>query len=189
MQMSMHFLASIRRSSRLRKSIAFKLLCYKRVAKKCDALLLTSTDASVDSRIELAMTSQKSISNRLLLGAIFFGLNLLCFMGIAHGRHVERHTRVNYSHVPAHGTGRVGSRSGWVGHVITYDSLIDCASQIPLVHGVTAGPSATPLAALISVRTALPRPTMTTELLAHENVLALGSAPRAPGRGRAPPVA
>ena len=141
------------------------------------------------------MTSQKSISNRLLFGAIFFGLNLLCFMGVAHGPGVEHHTRVNYSHVPAHGTGRAGSRNGWVGQVVTYDSLIDHDSQIHLVHGVTAGPSTTPLAsisgtavALISGTAALPRPTAIVELLARENVLALGSAPRAPGLGRAPPV-
>ena len=151
--------------------------------------LLTSGEASVDSRIQLAMTWNKSISNRVLLGAIFFGLNLLCFMGIAHGRHAERHTRVNYSYVPAHGTGRVGSRSGWVGHVVTYDSLIDVASQASLVHGVTAGPSAAPQAALVTVAAALPRPTAIVELLARENVMALGSAPRAPGLGRAPPVA
>jgi hypothetical protein len=135
------------------------------------------------------MELKKSISNRVLLGAIFFGLNLLCFIGISHGRHAERHTRVNYSYVPAHGTGRIGSRSGWVGHVITYDSLIDVASHAPLVQGVAVGASATPQAALIAIAPALLRPTAIVELLARENVVALGSAPRAPGLGRAPPVA
>jgi hypothetical protein len=150
---------------------------------------LTSAEASVDSPTKLAMTSKKSISNRVLLGAIFFGLNLLCFMGIVHGRHAERHTRVNYSYVPAHGTGRVGSRSGWAGRVVTYDSLIDDASHASLVHGVILGPSATPQTALVAAAPALPRPTAIVELLARENVMALGSAPRAPGLGRAPPVA
>ncbi|HMH15883.1 MAG TPA: hypothetical protein VK578_22480 [Edaphobacter sp.] len=135
------------------------------------------------------MILKKSISNRVLLGAIFFGLNLLCFIGISHGRHAERHARVNYSYVPAHGTGRIGSRSGWVGHVVTYDSLIDVASRSSLVHGVTVGSSATPQAALAAVAPALLRPTAIVELLARENVVALGSAPRAPGLGRAPPVA
>jgi hypothetical protein len=135
------------------------------------------------------MESKKSISNRVLFGAIFFGLNLLCFIGISHGRHAERHTRVNYSYVPAHGTGRIGSRSGWVGQVITYDSMIDVVSQPPLVHGVTVGASTTPQVALIAIAPALLRSTAIVELLARENVVALGSAPRAPGLGRAPPVA
>lgn len=112
-------------------------------------------------------------------------------MGVAHGRQVERHTRVNYLNVP-HGTGRVGSRSGWSGTVVTYDSLIGHMTHAPsahgLAHGVTAGPASTPHAALISVAAALLRPTKMVELLARENVLALGSAPRAPGLARAPPV-
>jgi hypothetical protein len=135
------------------------------------------------------MTRQKSLSNRLLLGAIFFGLNLLCFMGVAHGRGVERHTRVNYSLVPAHRTGRVRSCHGWAGTVIVHDSLIEHASQIPNTDGMAAGASATPDAALVSVGVALLRPTMLTEPLACENLLALGSAPRAPGLGRGPPLA
>ena len=94
------------------------------------------------------MTRQKSLSNWLLLGAIFFGLNLLCFMCIAHGRGVEHHTRVNYSHVPVHRTGRVRSCDEWSGTVIVYDSLIDHASQIPNADGKAAGAAATPHAAL-----------------------------------------
>jgi hypothetical protein len=132
------------------------------------------------------MTRHRSLSNWLLLGAIFFGLNLLCFMGIAHGRGVEHHTRVNYSHVPPHRTGRVRSRDGWSGSVIVYD-LIDHASQIPNARGTAAGGGATPYAALLSVGVTLLRPTMATEPLAREYVLALGSAPRASGLGRGPP--
>jgi hypothetical protein len=135
------------------------------------------------------MTRQKSLSNRLLLGAIFFGLNLLCFMGIAHGRGVERHTRVNYSLAPTHRTGRVRSCDGWSGTVIVYESLIDHASEIPNADGIAAGAAATPHAALVSAVVTLLRPTMVTEPLARENVLALGSAPRAPGLGRGPPPA
>lgn len=134
------------------------------------------------------MTRQKSLSNWLLSVAIFFGLNLLCFMCIAHGRGVEHHTRVNYSHVPGHRTGRVGSRDGWSGTVIFYDSLIDHASQIPNADGKAAGAAATPHAALGSAGVTLLRPTMVTEPLGRENVLALGSDPRAPGLGRGPPA-
>ena len=123
-----------------------------------------------------------------MFSAIFLGLNLLCFLGVVHGRNVERHTRVNYSNVPAHRTGRVGSRDGWAGIVIVYDSLIDHDSQIPTADGITTGASTTPHAALVRVAAALLRPTMMTEPLARENVLALGSAPRAPGLGRGPPA-
>jgi hypothetical protein len=133
------------------------------------------------------MTRQKSISNWLLSGALFFGLNLLCFICIAHGRGVEHHTRVNYSHVPAHRTGRVRSRDGWPGTVIVYDSLIDHAPQIPNADGIAAGAAATPYAALVAVGVTLLRPTMVTEPLARESVPVLGSAPRASGLGRGPP--
>ena len=139
---------------------------------------------------KLAMASQKSISNRVLLGAIFFGLNLLCFMGIVHGRHAERHARVNYSQIPAHRAGRAGSRGKAAdGHTVTGDSVIDGASQASSTRGAVAGPVVMPQAALVTVAVSLPRPTTTVELLARENVMALGSAPRAPGLGRAPPVA
>jgi hypothetical protein len=134
------------------------------------------------------MTRQNPFRTGLLLGAIFFGLNLLCFMGIAHGRGVERHTRVNYSLAPAHRAGRVRSRDGWSGTVIVYDSLINHASQIPNADGMAAGAPATPHAALVSAGVTLLRPTMVTEPLARENV-ALGSAPRATGLGRGPPSA
>jgi hypothetical protein len=137
----------------------------------------------------LDITRQKVLSNWLLLSAIIFGLNLLCFMGIAHGRGVEHHTRVNYSHVPAHRTGRVGSRDGWPDTVIVYDSLIDHASQTPTADGITAGASATPHAVLVKTAAVLPLPTQVAEPRARENVLALGSAPRAPGLGRGPPSA
>ena len=133
------------------------------------------------------MTRQKSISNWLLSGSIFFGLNLLCFICIAHGRGVEHHTRVNYSHVPAHRTGRVRSRDGWSGTVIVYDSLIDHASRIPNADGMAAGSAGTPYAALVAVAVTLLRPTMATEPLACKNELARGSAPRTPGLGRGPP--
>jgi hypothetical protein len=134
------------------------------------------------------MTRQRSLSSRLLFGTIFFGLNLLCLLSMEHGPGVEHHTRVNYSLVPAHRTGRVRSGDGWSGTVIVYDSLIDHAAQIPNADGRAAGATATPDAELVSV-VALLRPTVVTEPLARENVPALGSAPRAPGLARGPPPA
>ena len=144
------------------------------------------------------MTLRKSISNKFLLGAIFFGLNVLCFVGVAHGRHAHRHTRVNYSHIPAPGTGRAGSRSGRSETVFAVDLQVEHATAAyearPGTHGahaerVTAGPLTTSVVALPVMPPELERPAFMAELLARENVLALGSAPRAPSRGRAPPVA
>ena len=138
------------------------------------------------------MTRHKPISNRLLLGVIFAGLNLLCFLGIAHGRHVVHYTKVNYSHVPAHGMGRSGSRSGRPELIAAVDAaidhaVIDHAPQARLVKA--AGPTVVaPQVVLVAVAFSLPRPEDQTELLARENVLALGSAPRAPGLGRGPPA-
>ena len=138
------------------------------------------------------MTRHKPISNRLLLGVIFAGLNLLCFLGIAHGRHVVHYTKVNYSHVPAHGMGRSGSRSGRPELIAAVDAaidhaVIDHAPQARLVKA--AGPTVVaPQVVPVAVAFSLPRPEDRTELLARENVLALGSAPRAPGLGRGPPA-
>lgn len=154
---------------------------------------LTSEWASVNCKVLLAMNWPKVISRRLLLAAIFVGLNALCFLGVAHGHHVMRHTRVNYSHIPAH-AGR-GSREGRSGLIAAVDSHADevVATQAVSARLVMHLPAAssTPAPAVIpSPSKMLPRPEQQTELLiARENVLALGSAPRAPGLGRAPPVA
>jgi hypothetical protein len=140
------------------------------------------------------MNRQKAISNRLLLGAIFTGLNLLCFLGIMHGRHVVHHTRLNYSHVTAHGPRRSGSRNDRSSTVIAADAVVDHAvlamsSGSHVAKDLQGGSSVTPQIAVAPVQFALPVPEKNIELLARENVLALGSAPRAPGLGRAPPVA
>lgn len=139
------------------------------------------------------MMRQKSISDRLLLGAIFFGLNLLCFLGIMHGHHVVHHTRVNYSHIPAHATRRVGSRSGRDSVAFTVDatfdhSAIDHSPKVTLSKASSAGNTIFAPVAVAAAAFVLPRPEGRTEPLAQENVIALGSAPRAPGLGRAPPI-
>jgi hypothetical protein len=138
------------------------------------------------------MVHRKPISSRLLFSAIFVGLNLLCFMGIMHGRHVVQHTRVNYSHIPAHGPRRAGGRTGRESVVAAIDAVIDHAivDHMPksaLSMGAFAGPAAGAQVAIITAAFVLPAPEEAMEPLAHENVLALGSAPRAPGLGRAPP--
>lgn len=134
---------------------------------------------------------RKLISRNILFGVIFAGLNLLCFMGALHGHRVVHHTRINYSHVPVQGTRRSGARTGIVASV---DALVEhavvihpAASQaLSLAH---VGSSAPSHVAIVPARLVLPVPDGPVELLARENVLALGSAPRAPGLGRAPPTA
>ena len=138
------------------------------------------------------MPHHKAISQRLLIAAIFVGLNALCFLGVAHGRHVHRHTRVNYSHIPGHSS-RSGSRDSSSGLVATVDlpDHIDLAITAQVHQVVVLSASSTPApAAHPPASPMLVHPEENIEpLLVRENVLALGSAPRAPGLGRAPPVA
>jgi len=133
----------------------------------------------------------KPISHKLLFGVIFAGLNLLCFMGVWHGQKVVDRTRINYSHVPAQGSRRSGARPGIIASV---DAVVEHAvvlhpsdrQALSLTHTHFYAPS---VVAVAPVRLVLPVPEGNVELLARENVLALGSAPRAPGLGRAPPTA
>ena len=88
--------------------------------------------------------------------------------------------------------GRPGSRSGRPELIAAVEAVIDHAvidhaPQSRLVKA--AGPAVvSPQAVLVAVAFSLPRPEDRTELLTRENVLALGSAPRAPGLGRGPPA-
>lgn len=135
------------------------------------------------------MIRQKAISHKLLFGAIFAGLNLLCFLGAMHGHKVVHHTRINYSHIPAQGPRRSGAQTGFVASV---DAVVEHAVVIhpSSSQTITQGSSlVAPQVAVASAKFSLPIPEGVTEPLAQENVLALGSAPRAPGLGRAPPVA
>jgi hypothetical protein len=115
-------------------------------------------------------------------------LNLLCFMGMIHGRHVMRHARVNYSHIPPSGMVRVGSRNERSSSMNSAATLIEHASQAPDSPGFSTGPHHVAPTALVTAAAALMRPTFLAELIVRENVVALGSAPRAPGLGRGPPV-
>lgn len=134
------------------------------------------------------MIRQKAISDRLLLGAIFFGLNFLCFLGIAHGHHVTRHT-----HVQVHSSRRAGGRGDYHSVAATVEayldhSVVDHTPQVTLSKAPVAGTMQVQ-PAVISNIPLLPRPEARTEPLSQESVIALGSAPRAPGLGRAPPIA
>lgn len=117
-------------------------------------------------------------------------------MGALHGHRMVHRTRINYSHVPA-----VGTRRSRIGAMVSVDAAVE---HVVVVHlsanqaislsqaGLSLPPhglSLPPHAALAPVRLMLPFPDGPLELLARENVLALGSAPRAPGLGRAPPTA
>ena len=145
------------------------------------------------------MTRRKANSKRLLdglllPGAIFLGLNLLCFLGIMHGQRVVEHTRVNYSHIPAHSPRRAGSSRSDSESVATavlayFDhSIVDHAPQVTLSHSASAA-GVHVQAAVTTALFVLARSEQRTEPLSEENIIALGSAPRAPGLGRAPPIA
>ncbi|MDE1177225.1 MAG: hypothetical protein PW789_11575 [Edaphobacter sp.] len=140
------------------------------------------------------MNRHKAISDRLLLGAIFLGLNLLCFLGILHGQHVFQHTRLNYSHIPVHSTRRAGSsrsesESSATVVVAHFDhSFADHAPKVMLSQG-HPGAGTHIQGAIATAMLRLVRPDGLTEPLADQNVIALGAAPRAPGLGRAPPIA
>ncbi len=138
------------------------------------------------------MPHYKAISQRLLIAAIFVGLNALCFLGVAHGRHVHRHTRVNYSHIPGHFP-RSGSRDSSSQLVATVDMPehvdLAVASQVHQIVVLSSPSTPTPVAHPGAFPVLMYPEENIEPLLARENVLALGSAPRAPGLGRAPPVA
>jgi hypothetical protein len=140
------------------------------------------------------MNTQKTISNRLILGALFAGLNLMCFLGVMYGHRAAHRTRVNYSHIPAHGPRRSGSSSDRSSTVAAVDVTADHAATASLSGSHVAkarhgGSSVVPQLWIASAKLLLPFPGQTMGLLARESVLALGSAPRAPGLGRAPPTA
>jgi hypothetical protein len=136
------------------------------------------------------MNRHKAISNKLLFGAIFTGLNLLCFLGVMHGHKTVHQTRINYSHVPAHGTRRSGTRTGLVASVdaVVGHAVVVHPSDSQSFRVLRAG-SSSPQVAIVAAKLILHRPEEGVRLPARENVLALGNAPRAPGLGRAPPIA
>lgn len=129
----------------------------------------------------------------ILLAALVLGLNVLCLIGWSHGHHVQRHSRVNYSHIPPHGSHRPtvrGNRSS-SGNSATDVHAADHASShvapksrpietLPLMHAAVAMAAA--------VQSFEPQLTSIT-YLRNADVLARGSAPRGPSAPRAPPIA
>lgn len=134
------------------------------------------------------MTARKHISNKLLLGAIFIGLNVLCFVGASHGRHAAQHTRLNYTHITAHGLGRAGSRNSRLSQsVIAVDTMMHRASDSPARH-LGVSPSVHAAHALLAGSHDITAHVPAFALLAQQDPLALCSAPRGPSLGRAPPL-
>jgi hypothetical protein len=139
------------------------------------------------------MHLRRPISRQILLVLLFVGLNVLCVLGVKHGHHVTRHTRVNYSHIPSR-TSRTGSRNDASHFAAAIDVVAD---HIAIEHSLKSSaaklvvaPPANPTGAMAAHSATLPLPDDRSEpLLTQVNVLALGSAPRAPDLGRAPPTA
>ena len=134
------------------------------------------------------MRLKRNISNNLFLVAIFFGLNVLCFLGISHGHHVLQHTHINYSHVPAPCSRRIVSRSGQVNTLDILQTVNDQATQAPSNNG---GPHVPGTGSVLqaSNRITLAVPAYQRQALFPEVFVELGDAQRLPSRGRAPPTA
>jgi hypothetical protein len=142
------------------------------------------------------MVSRSSAFFRVVLVAVLSGLNALCLMGAAQTHSSARRAAVARVDLPA---AILRSRSS------STDALLFAAGPDPFVFSTEPLPSGHLLhVSPPRVMHALPRvsapaslfravcattPEFNETLLARENVLALGGAPRAPGLGRAPPAA
>ena len=143
------------------------------------------------------MVSRISASFRLVLVAVLCGLNATCMVSAApRGRGIKWRARVDVSEMTPVDPGSRSSREDTVSddarlHEI---SLIRANSFAPdlLQHVSHLQPrrvaSRTSTATLSKAGWVF-APTLAASPLARENVVALGSAPRAPGLGRAPPPA
>lgn len=125
-----------------------------------------------------------NLGRTLLLTALVLGLNALGLMSAMHGRHPS-HAKANVTH-GHHGSSRRASRNGGSyadeAHVI--DSHFDSqAKQKP--H--TASHSGA-LVAVIAASPVLFAPEFIDAPLANVDEVARGSAARAPGAARAPPI-
>lgn len=131
----------------------------------------------------------RHLGRNLMLAALVLGLNALCYVGYTHGRHAQHYSRVNYTHVPPHGTHRPTGRGARSQRLNTSDNQaadhieLHVASKSRPMHPVLPMHAMAQLAVLPVVQ-----PETTSEPLALVNVVALGSAPRAPGGSRGPPL-
>jgi hypothetical protein len=143
------------------------------------------------------MVTRLSASFRLVLVAVLCGLNATCTVSAPRGREVTRCATVGVSGMtpvsPRSRSSRAEAVAGDAG--LHQASLVRASSFAPdhLQHvshlQSLRVASRTPTFAALSKAGWVFAPTLAANPLARENVLALGSAPRAPGLGRAPPPA
>lgn len=132
------------------------------------------------------MSLRRHFGRSLMLLALALGLNVLFYFGYTHGHHAVHSSRVNYPHIPPHGSHRPVSRNSRASHG---QGSLDAAHHDSGDTQIT--PKLKPIdfpAYLAAASPALPLPEAIAEPLAEVNVLALGTAPRAPSLGRAPPT-
>jgi len=137
-----------------------------------------------------AMRKTHLLVRTALLMALALGMNLLSYVDIAHGRRAPHSSRISYSHVPPHGSHRPTGRSGRTLRLAAADN------HAPEVAEATVIPKMKPIdpvvvtpAIALAYQGPILQPEMLSEPLAQVNEIAAGSAPRAPGGSRAPPIA
>ena len=138
-------------------------------AHVCDARSVTQ----VQEPAGILMLRRNPVTFRLSLIAVLFGLHALCMTGGTRASAVERCAAVRHADSAAFGV------NPWpAGHLRR-------VSHLRMVRAVPRASAPTPLFQAVSVIT----PDVVEAALAKENLLALGSAPRASGPSRAPPTA
>jgi hypothetical protein len=118
------------------------------------------------------MVRRNSASFRLSLIAVFFGLCALCMASGTRASEVKRCVIVQTADSAVFGASPLAS-----GHL----------GQVSHHRAVRALPRTSAPASLFKAACVV-KPDFAESLLARENVLALGGAPRAPGPSRAPPA-
>ena len=119
------------------------------------------------------MARRNSVTFRLSLVAVLFGLYALCMTGGTRASTAEPCAVVRYTDSAAFGV------NPWPAGDLRR------VSHLRMVRAVPRASAPTSLFQTVSVIT----PDVVSAALAKENVLAFGGAPRAPGPSRAPPVA
>lgn len=143
------------------------------------------------------MASRISASFRLVLVAVLCGLNATWMVNAPRGREVTRRASVGVSEMtPVNPRSRSSREDAVAGDAGFHQVLLvransfaaDQLQHVSHLHPLRVA-SRTSTPTTFSKAGWIFAPTFTATLLARENVLALGGAPRAPGLGRAPPAA
>lgn len=138
------------------------------------------------------MRTRTHFGRSVLLAALVIGLNVLCLFGWAHGRHVQRHARVNYTQIPPHGSHRPtirGNRASSGSSASDVHTADHASSHVAPKYRPTHTPPVMHAAvALLSTAPSF-EPERSVTFLRNADVLARGSAPRGPSAARAPPLA